>query len=173
MLGAMREWVPVPGSSKARLIEAAMHHFEETGFEGAVVAELAAKAGVTTGALYHHFGSKLGLYTTVRADLEKRITDRMIGAAEGVGGTGRPAVRAALLVGFAAAVRFNACRLLGEPHPPDQPDPVRDTLATVLPEQVVPAADVLAAAWRAALLAVAEGVPSEAGRAALEFVLDR
>lgn len=169
----MREWVPVPGSAKARLIEAAMHHFEETGFEAAAVAQVAAKAGVTTGALYHHFGSKLGLYATVRADLEKRITDRIIGAAEGAGRIGHPAVRAALLVGFDAAVRFNACRILGEPHPRNGTDPIRDTLVTFVPKQVVPAAAVLAAAWRAALLVVADGAPAETGRAALEFILDR
>ena len=58
----MRDWIPIPGSAKARLIEAAAHHFELAGFEAVNVTELAAKAGVTTGALYHHFGSKLGLY---------------------------------------------------------------------------------------------------------------
>jgi AcrR family transcriptional regulator len=167
----MREWIPVPGSAKARLIEAALHHFEETGFEAAAVADLAAKAGVTTGALYHHFGSKLGLYATVRADLEKRITDRMAGAAEGAGESGGQAVRAALVIGFDAAVRFNACRLLGELHPHYQPDPIRNILVTLVPERIEPAADVLAAAWRAALLAVADGAPVESGRAALEFAL--
>lgn len=168
---AMQEWIPVPGSAKARLIEAAMHHFEQAGFEAATVTELASKAGVTTGSLYHHFGSKLGLYTVVRDDLEKRITDRMEGAAEAVGGPGRAAARAALLVAFDATVRFGVCRLLGETAPHATADPVRDTLATLLPGDVRVAAVPLVAAWRAALLEVADGAPAAGVRSALEFVL--
>lgn len=168
----MREWVPVPGSAKARLIEAALHHFEQAGYEAANVADLAAKAGVTTGSLYHHFGSKLGLYTVVRDDLEKRITDRMEGAAAATSAPGRPAVRAALLVAFDAAVRFGACRLLGEPAPSDRPDPVARTLRELLPDDVDGAAVMLAAAWRAALLDVAGGTPTASMRRALTFVLD-
>jgi AcrR family transcriptional regulator len=167
----MRDWIPVPGSAKARLIEAAAHHFEQAGFEAVNVSELAAKAGVTTGALYHHFGSKLGLYTLIRDDLEQRITDRMEGAAASIGEHGRPAVRAALLVAFDAAVRFDACRLLGEPTPTDRPDPIQGTLRSFLPERLASAAVVLAAAWRAALLSVADGDTSAAARAALEFAL--
>ena len=86
----MREWVPVPGSAKARLIEAAIHQFELDGYEAVNVVDLAGKASVTTGALYHHFGSKLGLYLTVREDMEKRIVERMEGAAGRRGTEGTP-----------------------------------------------------------------------------------
>lgn len=168
----MRQWVPVPGTTKARLVEAALDQFGSNGFDAVGVGDLAAKAGVTTGALYHHFGSKHGLYTAVRDDVEKRITDRMEGAAAGAGGTGRPAVRAALLVGFDAAVRFSACRLLGEPARADRPDPVLSALGSTLPPSLGTAAAVLAAAWRAALLSVADGVPAEEGRSALAFIVD-
>src|SRR5688500_18585547 len=116
MIVAVRGWVPVPGSVKGRLVDAALHEFEQAGYEACAVGSLAAKAGVTTGALYHHFGSKLGLYALVREDLERRVTDRMEGAAS-TAEPGRPAVRAALLVALDAAHRFNACRILGEPHP--------------------------------------------------------
>ncbi len=37
--------------------------------------------GVTTGVLYHHFGSKEGLYAVVREELERRVVDRMDGDA--------------------------------------------------------------------------------------------
>ena len=37
-------------------------------------------AETTTGPLYHHFGSKLGLYDVIRSDVERRVTDRMEGA---------------------------------------------------------------------------------------------
>jgi AcrR family transcriptional regulator len=168
----MREWVPVPGSAKARLIEAAIHQFELDGYEAVNVVDLAGKASVTTGALYHHFGSKLGLYLAVREDMEKRIVERMAGAAAATGKRGHPAVRAALLVAFDAAVRFTVCRILGEQPPVVRDDPVAAALRPLLTKHKAPAADVLAAAWRAALLAVAAGTTSASARASLVFVLD-
>lgn len=167
----MREWVPVPGSAKARLIDAALYHFERAGFEPCNVAELAAKAGVTTGSLYHHFGSKLGLYLVVRGDVERRIADRMEGAAAGAGGHGRGALLAAVLVAFDAAATFDACRLLGEPSPAGRADLVEETLRALMPENATVAA-VVVAAWRAALLRVAEGEPAESARAALRYVMN-
>jgi len=168
----MREWIPVPGSAKARLVEAAIHQFELAGYEAVNVVDLAGKASVTTGALYHHFGSKLGLYLTVREDMEKRIVERMEGAAAAAGNRGHPAVRAALLVAFDAAVRFTVCRILGEQPPVERDDPVAATLRPLLTKHKAPAADILAAAWRAALLTVATGASSTAARASLVYVLD-
>ncbi|HEV2778152.1 MAG TPA: helix-turn-helix domain-containing protein [Actinophytocola sp.] len=168
----MREWIPIPGSVKARLVEAAIHQFELAGYEAVNVVDLAAKASVTTGALYHHFESKLGLYLVVREEMEKRIVERMAGAAAASGGRGRPAVRAALLVGFDAAVRFSVCRILGAPSPVDRADPVTAELRPLLPKRLAPAAGILAAAWRAALLAVADGTPSTTARASLLYLLE-
>lgn len=168
----MRAWVPVPGSAKARLIEAAAHEFEQHGFEACSVTELAAKAGVTTGSLYHHFGSKADLYALVRGDLEKRITDRMAGAAAAADQVGQAVARQALLVAFDATVHFNACRMLGEPAPAAQPaDLIATTLRSMLPRRQHAAGTVLAAAWRAALLAVADGMPAGRARSALAFTL--
>ena len=168
----MREWVPVPGSAKARLIEAAVHQFELNGYEAVNVVDLAGKASVTTGALYHHFGSKLGLYLTVREDMEKRVVERMEGAAAATEGRGHPAVRAALLVAFDAAVRFNVCRILGEQPPVERDDPVPAALRPLLTKHKALAADILAAAWREALLAVTRGASSSGARACLVYVLD-
>lgn len=172
MLRPVREWIPVPGTAKARLIEAAIHQFEMAGYDAVNVVDLAAKASVTTGALYHHFESKLGLYLLIRRDMEKRIVERMEGAASAAGGRGRVAVRAALLVAFDAAARFEVCRILGEPAPVERTDPVESTLRPLLPKRLSAAADVLAAAWRAALLAVADGTPTSAARASLRFFLE-
>lgn len=175
----MKADIPVPGSTKGRLVEAALHLFERDGYAGTSVGEVAAKASVTTGALYHHFGSKHGLYTSVRGDLEARLTDRMVGAAEGAGGTGRPAVRAALLVAFDAAVRFGAPRVLGERPPAEDGDgvlaaggdPIEQVLRPLLEPEQRPAARILAAAWRAALLAAADGETHTRVRAALASLL--
>ena len=115
----MREWVPVSSSAKGRLALRALEDFGGKGFEAVNVVDLAAEAGVTTGSLYHHFGSKVGLYTVVRAEAERRLLDRMEGAAEAtLAADGRAAaVRAALLVGFDFATGRGFMRLLGEPHP--------------------------------------------------------
>jgi AcrR family transcriptional regulator len=166
------EWIPIPGSVKARLIEAAIHQFELAGYEAVNVVDLAAKASVTTGALYHHFDSKLGLYLVVREEMEKRIVERMEGAAAASGGRGRRAVRVALLVAFDAAVRFTVCRILGEQPPVERDDPVAAVLRPMLTKRLAPAASMLAAAWRAALLAVADGTPASAARASLVYLLD-
>ena len=81
----MREWIPVSTSPKGRLVLAAVKEFGTRPFDEVTVAELAAAAKVTTGALYHHFGSKLGLYNFVREDVERRLLDRMEGAAAATG----------------------------------------------------------------------------------------
>lgn len=72
--------IPLPGTAKRRLVDAAVHLFETSGYDAVAVTELAAKAGVTTGALYHHFESKLGLYLVVRQEMETRLVERMAGA---------------------------------------------------------------------------------------------
>lgn len=168
----MREWIPVPGSVKARLIDTAIHEFEMTGYEAVNVVDLAAKASVTTGALYHHFHSKLGLYLVVRGEMEKRIVERMEGAAAASGGRGRPAIGAALLVGFDAANRFTVCRILGSPAPIERDDPVTAVLRPLLAKRLAPTAVILAAAWRAALLAVADGTASGTVRSSLLYFLE-
>jgi AcrR family transcriptional regulator len=167
----MREWVPVPGTAKARLVEAAVHQFETAGYEAASVTELAAKADVTTGSLYHHFDSKLGLYLVVREEMERRVVDRMAGAIAAAGGRGRTAIRAALLVAFDAAVHFGVCRILAEPLPAPRADPVEAALRPLVPQRRTATGTILAAAWRAALLAVADGVPSTTARSSLDYLL--
>jgi len=164
----MREWIPVSTSAKGRLAVRALEDFGQRGYDAVGVAELAAAAGVTTGSLYHHFGSKLGLYGFVRAEAEQRLLDRMEGAAAARGGEpSAGAVHSALLVGFDFAVGRGFLRLLGEPHPDRDEDPVADLLAGISDGGRTPIGRMLAAAWRAALLAVAEGAPPDRARAAL------
>lgn len=168
----MREWVPVPGTAKARLVEAAIHQFETAGYEAVNVTELAAKANVTTGSLYHHFGSKLGLYLVVREEMERRVVDRMAGAVTAAGGQGRAPAGVALLVAFDAAVHFGVCRILAEPLPVLRADPIADVVRPLFPKELRTSAVILAASWRAALTAVADGTPSTAVRASLRHVLE-
>ena len=156
-------------SPKGRLALAAVKEFGAHPFDEVTVGGLAAAAEVTTGALYHHFGSKLGLYAFVREDVERRLLDRMEGAiAVSAPGSDRSsAVTAALLVGFDFAVREGFLRILGEPPAGAE----HDRLAQLLTASTAPAppvlSRVLAAAWRAALVAVAEGSDPQEARAAL------
>jgi AcrR family transcriptional regulator len=168
----MHEWIPLPGSVRARLIDAGIHQFEAYGFDGANVTELASEAGVTTGALYHHFKSKLGLYLVIRDEMDKRMYERMEGAAAALGGVGRDAARAALLVSFDAAVRFGVTRILSEPRPGGAPDVIATTLERFVPRRVGTAGVMLAAVWRGALAAVAAGVRPARARVGLVWLLD-
>src|SRR5918911_3342893 len=122
---AMRNWVPVPGSTKGKLALIALAEFGKRGYDSVNVTELATAAGVTTGSLYHHFGNKAGVYSFVREEAERRLIDRMEGAAAAVGGRGQAAaVRMAPLVGFDFAVRERVAALLAEPRPERASDPV-------------------------------------------------
>lgn len=162
--------VTPPGSARRRLLDAAISQFEESGYEAATVTDISARAGVTTGALYHHFGSKLGLYQVIREEMERRMTERMEGAAAAMGG-GRDGVIAALTVSFDAAVRFGASRILAEDPPIGTADPIQATVLSLLPEHPV-AADCLVSAWRTALMDVADGISAESARSGLLWVLE-
>jgi AcrR family transcriptional regulator len=164
----VREWIPISTSPKGRLALAAVKQFGERPFDDVTVGELAAAANVTTGALYHHFGSKLGLYDFVRDDVERRLLDRMEGAIAASAHLDRSAaVMAALVIGFDFAVREGFLRILGDPPAGTE----HDRLADLLSASTAPASPVLgrvlAAAWRAALVAVAEGSDPQQARAAL------
>ena len=164
----MREWIPISTSPKGRLALAAVKQFGERPFDDVTVGQLSAAADVTTGALYHHFGSKLGLYDFVRDDVERRLLDRMEGAIAASAPLDRSAaVMAALVIGFDFAVREGFLRILGDPPAGTE----HDRLADLLSASTAPASPVLgrvlAAAWRAALVAVAEGSDPQQARAAL------
>ena len=157
-------------SPKGRLALTAVREFGARPFDEVTVGELATAAGVTTGALYHHFENKLGLYRFVRADVERRLLDRMEGAGAASGGGGPHAVTAALVVGFDFAVAQGFTRLLGDPPPGPDDDAVVDLVTRLSRPAPAPMGRVLTAAWRAALLAVAEGVPADQAREVLRTI---
>ncbi|MEU3274800.1 TetR/AcrR family transcriptional regulator [Saccharomonospora sp. NPDC006951] len=162
----MREWIPISTSPKGRLVLAAVKQFGAHPFDEVTVTGLASAANVTTGALYHHFGSKLGLYSFVRQDVERRLLDRMEGALAVTTSDAAEAVTSALLVGLDFAIREDFPRILGDPPTGTGPDRLADLLGVAAPASPV-LGRVLAAAWRAALSAVAEGAEPEQARAAI------
>jgi AcrR family transcriptional regulator len=59
------------------LIAAARGLFTERGYENVGTEEIVRTAGVTRGALYHHFGEKAGLLDAVYARIEAESTERV------------------------------------------------------------------------------------------------
>jgi AcrR family transcriptional regulator len=165
----MREWMPISTSPKGRLAVAAVRAFGPRPFDEVTLGELATAAHVTTGAIYHHFGSKIGLYSFAREDVERRLLDRMEGAAAASAGRGNrsAAVKAALLVGFDFAVRENFLHILGAPPAGAESDRLADEIGVMTAPASPVLGRMLAGAWRAALAAVAEGVDAGEARDAL------
>jgi AcrR family transcriptional regulator len=167
------EWIPTPGSAKARLVVAAMEEFLMRGFEGVNVVELTQRIGVTTGVLYHHFGSKTGLYNFIREEFERRIVDRMDGAYSVLKGDVRKSVSASLLVGFDASVKMNACRILSEPPQSETTEFIAAFLKEICENESPGLSSILLASWRSALALVASGLEADKARLTLEWLLDK
>ncbi|WP_067710476.1 TetR/AcrR family transcriptional regulator [Nocardia yamanashiensis] len=61
-------------TTRAALEDAGRRLFTERGFAGTSAEDLVAAAGVTRGALHHHYGDKRGLFLAVLEQLEVEIT---------------------------------------------------------------------------------------------------
>src|SRR5579864_4772076 len=106
----MRDEIPIPGSTKAKLIAAGLRQFSQLSYDQVDVDSVSAEAGVTTGSLYHHFQSKKAFYGLLRDDMTRRILDRMEAASESV--PPEQAVKAALLAAYDGVLRIKAGKLL-------------------------------------------------------------
>jgi TetR/AcrR family transcriptional regulator len=49
-------------AKRERIVETAMRHFAERGYQGAKVEDIAAELGIAKGSVFQHFGSKAGLF---------------------------------------------------------------------------------------------------------------
>lgn len=59
--------------TRLSLIKAALRVFSEKGYGGTRLEDIAAVAGVTRGAIYHHFGGKFELYLAVFEEFWRRV----------------------------------------------------------------------------------------------------
>ena len=90
-------------ATRAALLEAARELFADKGYVATGRDEIAERAGVTRGALYHHFDSKAAVFAVLVAELENELVDRVVtAAAEGDG------VRAELHLGCRAYMDASA-----------------------------------------------------------------
>lgn len=64
------------GETRQRIIDTARLAFASGGYDASTNRELAAGVGITAGALYHYFGSKLDLYLAVHADVQQQVYGR-------------------------------------------------------------------------------------------------
>jgi AcrR family transcriptional regulator len=64
-------------STRGALIEAARGLFAEHGYAGVSTEEIVRAAGVTRGALYHHFSGKRGLFEAVYERIEAELAERI------------------------------------------------------------------------------------------------
>src|SRR3954451_14864172 len=86
-------------STRAALLDAALPLFTERGYAQVGTEDIVRKAGVTRGALYHHFGGKAKLLEAVYERLEAESTERV---ARGVLGSDLESPLAAMRAGIEA-----------------------------------------------------------------------
>ncbi len=63
--------------TRAKLLAAARHAFGTVGYAQSSMDDFTATAGLTRGALYHHFGDKKGLFQAVIQEIDAEMTARL------------------------------------------------------------------------------------------------
>jgi AcrR family transcriptional regulator len=64
-------------ATRSRIVEAAVQAFGGASYATTAVEEIARRAGVTTGAIYHHFDGKAGLFQAAAEAVEEEIVRRL------------------------------------------------------------------------------------------------
>jgi AcrR family transcriptional regulator len=94
------------GATRAELIAAARRLFADRGYAGVGTEEIVRAAGLTRGALYHHFESKRELLAAVYEQVESEITERIATQAFASGAAPADAIEALRL---GAELFLDAC----------------------------------------------------------------
>ena len=71
-------------ATQAALQRSALRWFSAQGFEKAPVGSICADAGVTVGALYHHYGDKKGLFAAVVEQVDAQLVQQALAARQAV-----------------------------------------------------------------------------------------
>jgi AcrR family transcriptional regulator len=94
-----RTWAERTAATRRALLDAARSLFAEKGYHGAAAEEIVGRAGLTRGALYHHFEDKKDLFRVVVDEMEGEI-DEEIEAAE----RAQPGLPEAVMAGYRAFI---------------------------------------------------------------------
>jgi AcrR family transcriptional regulator len=70
-------------TTRRALLGAAREMFAERGYHGAAAEEIVRRAGVTRGAMYHHFEDKRELFRAVVEEIETEVDEAVLEAARG------------------------------------------------------------------------------------------
>lgn len=170
------------------ILDSATLLLAERGFAEVSLEDVARAAGVTRGAVYHHYRSKAGVLRAVATELQSRVAQSVVEAAEAAGPeadvqlragshafleaiTATPVVRV-LLVDAPAVVGWQEWRRLDAEHSGAH---LRDALSRVgLDGELVEAtAAQLSGAMNEAALWVAQSSDRDRARAQAHAVLDR
>ena len=76
------------------ILRSAVRLLAERGFAGVSIDDVARDAGVTRGAVYHHYRNRLGLFTAVAGALQAEVARTVVTAAEGAGDDAEAQLRA-------------------------------------------------------------------------------
>src|SRR5690606_37222703 len=69
-------------ATRRALLAEGRRRFAADGYHDVVLAEVAQAVGVTKGAAYHHFESKLGLFRAVVAEVQRELGEQVAAAAD-------------------------------------------------------------------------------------------
>jgi AcrR family transcriptional regulator len=81
IVGAVRRTAAEAEQTRQAIVEAARDAFAAHGFAATSTTAIAADAGVTRGALYHHFADKTELFRAVFLEIEHELNETVVGAA--------------------------------------------------------------------------------------------
>ena len=175
--------------TKASLLSAARALFLENGYDSTSTPEIVAKAGVTRGALYHHFEDKKDLFralvTSEAAEIARVIDERthdiqnpQQGMIEGTNAYfDAMAVpgRAKLVLSDAASIlgHAEAVMLTKSQGSEELKDGLRQATPNMSEEDLIAMTNVLSAAFDRAALEIAEGASREPYVKALVSLIER
>lgn len=86
----MKRTAEASAATRAALLDAALFEFAEKGVAAATLAGVAARAGVTRGAVYHHFADKAALHLAVLSDAWDVVSVDVWAQLDGPGTEERP-----------------------------------------------------------------------------------
>ncbi len=116
MVGILARQVERRERTRGLLIEAAASCFETKGYAETSLEAVLLEAGVSKGALYHHFASKTDLLEAVFAEVSQQVLSEAA-KASGAAETAREAISCALKGWLRAVLKPRPCRILLEIGP--------------------------------------------------------